>query len=78
MPVNPNEIENLIRSRIPDADIDIRDLRGDGQHFAVYIASSLFQGKNRIEQHQMVYEALKDTLEDGIQALAIQTAVRDG
>ena len=60
MPMDANEIERLIKSRIPDAAVSIRDLAGDGDHYAATVISKSFRGKSRVQQHQFVYEALKD------------------
>ena len=54
MPMNPAEIEKLIKDALPDAEVKIEDLRGDGDHYAAYVVSSAFKGKNRVQQHQMV------------------------
>ena len=73
--MNANEIKTMILEKIPDADIRIEDLRGDGDHYAVYIKSASFEGKNRVQQHQMVYQALEDKMGGDLHALAIQTSV---
>jgi stress-induced morphogen len=72
MPIDAASLENLIRNAIPEAKVRIEDLRGDGDHYAAYIESVAFEGKTRIQQHQMVYAALKDI---DLHALAIQTSV---
>ena len=59
MAMAASEIEQLIKEGIPDAKITIEDLRGDGDHYAAYVVSSAFAGKSRVQQHQMVYEALQ-------------------
>ena len=74
MPMNADEIEKMIRDALPDADVKITDLRGDGDHYAAYIVSPSFEGKTRIQQHQMVYKALKGKMGDELHALALQTA----
>ena len=56
MPMNPADIETLIKQGIPDAKITIEDLRGDGDHYAAYVVSAAFRGKSRVQQHQMVYQ----------------------
>ncbi len=70
-------IENLIRESFPDAQIEIRDLAGDGNHYAATVIDESFRGKNRVKQHQMVYAALKGKM-DGpageLHALALQTS----
>ena len=74
MPMNPAEIEDLIKQAIPDAQITIEDLRGDGDHYAAYVVSSAFQGKSRVQQHQMVYQALQGRMGNELHALALQTS----
>ena len=74
MPMNPAEIEALIRDALPEADVTIEDLRGDGDHYAAYVVSSAFQGKTRVQQHQMVYEALQGRMGNELHALALQTS----
>ncbi|WP_435640136.1 BolA family protein [Micavibrio aeruginosavorus] len=68
-------IEDLIRQGIPDAQVQISDLRGDGDHYAAYIVSESFRGKSRVQQHQMVYAALQGKMGAELHALAIQTAI---
>lgn len=75
MPMNPAEIEELIKTGIPDAKVTIEDLRGDGDHYAAYIVSEAFRGKNRVQQHQMVYSALQGRMGNELHALALQTSV---
>ncbi|GAB4374584.1 MAG: BolA family transcriptional regulator [Kiloniellaceae bacterium] len=74
MPMNPSEIEGMIKAAMPDAKVRIEDLRGDGDHYAAYITSSAFKGKTRVQQHQMVYEALQGRMGNELHALALQTA----
>lgn len=78
MAMDAQQIEDLIRQGIPDAQVRIEDLRGDGDHYAAYIVSSAFQGLSRVQQHQMVYQALQGKMGGELHALAIQTAVPDG
>ncbi len=59
MAMDAGEIERLIKARIPDAQVTIRDLAGDGDHYAATVISESFRGKSRVQQHQIVYEALK-------------------
>ena len=73
MPINIAEIENLIKEAIPDAVIDIQDLAGDGNHYSATIISSLFKGKNKIEQHKIVYNSLKGKMGNELHALSIST-----
>jgi stress-induced morphogen len=74
MAMSAADIERLIRQALPDAKIDIRDLAGDGDHYAANIVSSAFRGKTRVQQHQMVYNALKGGMGTELHALALQTA----
>ncbi len=61
MAMDARDIENLIKAAIPDAEVTIRDLAGDGDHYAATVVAESFRGKTRVQQHQMVYEALKGT-----------------
>ena len=74
MPMNPGEIESLIKDGIPDAKVTIEDLRGDGDHYAAYVVSEAFRGKTRVQQHQMVYQALQGRMGNELHALALQTS----
>ncbi len=74
MPMNPGEIEGLIKEAIPDAQVTIEDLRGDGDHYAAYVVSPAFKGKTRVQQHQMVYQALQGRMGGELHALALQTS----
>ena len=78
MAMQANEIERLIKSAIPDAKVDIRDLAGDGDHYAATVVSESFRGKSRVQQHQMVYAALKGSMGGALHALALQTTTPDG
>src|SRR5580658_59811 len=73
MAMAANDIERLIRVRIPDAEVTIRDLAGDGDHYAATVISETFRGKSRVQQHQIVYEALKAEMGGKLHALALQT-----
>ena len=75
MPMNATEIEKMIKAGIPDAKVTIRDLAGDGDHYAAEVVSESFRGKSRVQQHQMVYDALKGNLGGALHALALQTSV---
>lgn len=75
MGMEASQIEELIREGIPDAEVRIEDLRGDGDHYAAYITSASFEGKSRVQQHQMVYDALRGKMGGELHALAIQTSV---
>ncbi len=74
MPMDPAEIETLIKASIPDAKVTIEDLRGDGDHYAAYVVSIAFKGKSRVQQHQMVYRALQGRMGTELHALALQTS----
>ena len=75
MPMNAGEIEALIKKAIPDAEVTIRDLAGDGDHYAAEVVAESFRGKNRVQQHQMVYAALRGNMGGALHALALQTSV---
>jgi stress-induced morphogen len=70
-----SEIERLIKQAFPDAQVVIVDLAGDGDHFAARITSEAFKGKNRIQQHKMVYDALQGQMGGALHALAIETSL---
>ena len=74
MAMDAAEIERLIKEAIPDAQVNIEDLRGDGDHYAAMVVSAAFIGKTRVQQHQMVYQALRGRMGDQLHALALQTA----
>jgi len=74
MPMSATEIENLIRQKLPDAQITIKDLAGDGDHYAAQVISEAFRGKTRVQQHQMIYDALRGNMGGALHALALQTA----
>ena len=74
MPMDANEIERLIKTKLPDAQVTIRDLAGDGDHYAAEIVSESFRGKTRVQQHQLVYEALEGNMGGALHALALQTS----
>ena len=73
--MDARDIEQLIEARIPDARVTIRDLAGDGDHYAAEVVAESFRGKSRVQQHQMVYEALKGNMGGALHALALQTSV---
>ena len=75
MAMDANSIKTLILEAMPDAEVKIEDLRGDGDHYAAYIVSKAFEGKNRVQQHQMVYQALQGRMGNELHALAIQTSI---
>ncbi|MDB5650142.1 MAG: ATP-binding protein [Hyphomicrobiales bacterium] len=74
MAMQAHEIEELIKAALPDASIEIRDLAGDGDHYAATVVSSAFKGKTRVQQHQIVYAALKDQMGGVLHALALTTS----
>jgi len=75
MAMEASEIERLIKASLPDASVTIEDLRGDGDHYAAHVVSSAFKGKNRVQQHQLVYQALQGRMGGELHALALQTSV---
>jgi len=75
MAMDAAEIERLIRAAIPDARVSIEDLRGDGDHYAAHVVSAAFAGKSRVQQHQMVYQALRGKMGTDLHALALQTGI---
>ena len=75
MPMDAREIETMIRQAIPDAKVTIRDLAGDGDHYAAEVIAESFRGLSRVKQHQMVYDALKGNMGGVLHALALQTSV---
>ncbi|MGV8997822.1 MAG: BolA family protein [Parvibaculaceae bacterium] len=75
MAMTASDIESLIKAALPDAVIDIRDLAGDGDHYAANVISESFRGKTRVQQHQLVYNALKGGMGTELHALALQTSV---
>ena len=74
MAMESSEIERLIKAALPDAQVEIRDLAGDGDHYAATVISASFKGKSRVQQHQIVYAALKGQMGGELHALALQTA----
>ena len=73
MSLKLEEIESLIKAAIPDAEINIQDLAGDENHYSATIKSKIFNGKNKIDQHKLVYRALKGKMGNELHALAINT-----
>ena len=74
MAMDASEIERRIRTALPDAKVDIRDLAGDGDHYAATVISEQFRGKSRVQQHQLVYAALQGDMGGALHALALQTS----
>ncbi len=75
MAMNQSDIVQMIKEALPDAEVQIEDLRGDGDHYAAYVRSAEFKGKTRVQQHQMVYKALQGRMGNELHALALQTSV---
>ncbi len=74
MAMDPAEIVRMIKEGVPEAEVRIEDLRGDGDHYAAYVVSPAFEGKTRVQQHQMVYQALQGRMGTELHALALQTS----
>lgn len=74
MPMSAGEIEKMIKDALPDAEVTIRDLAGDGDHYAAEVVSEQFRGLSRVKQHQLVYDALKGNMGGVLHALALQTS----
>lgn len=74
MAMDAMEIEKRIKAALPDARIEIRDLAGDGDHYAATVVSESFRGKSRVQQHQLVYAALQGDMGGALHALALQTS----
>ena len=77
MAMDASEIERMIRAGIPDAQVTIRDLAGDGDHYSATVIAASFKGKSRVQQHQLVYQALKGEMGGKLHALALQTGTPD-
>ncbi|MDH5749084.1 MAG: BolA family transcriptional regulator [Rhodospirillales bacterium] len=77
MAMTAEDIESMIKEAIPGAAVTIEDLRGDGDHYSALVVSPAFKGKNRVQQHQMVYAALKGKMGGDLHALALQTSAPD-
>lgn len=73
MPMNPKMVEELIAKGLPGSQVTVQDLVGDGDHLEAVVVSPLFEGKGLLEQHQMVYGALKGALKENLHALALKT-----
>ena len=76
MAMESAEIERLIKAALPDAQVEIRDLAGDGDHYAATVISASFKGKSRVQQHQIVYAALQGQMGGLLHALALQTSAQ--
>ncbi len=77
MPMSAKDIEKAIREALPDAEVTITDLAGDGDHYAAMVVSPSFKGKTRVQQHKMVYDALSGRMGAELHALSLQTAAKD-
>ena len=77
MAMAASEIEKLIREAFPDAEVTITDLAGDNDHYAAMVTTKAFKGKSRVQQHQLVYDALKGRMGGVLHALSLQTAAKD-
>ena len=69
------EIERLIKRALPEAQVIVVDLAGDGDHFAARVTCEAFKGKSRVQQHKMVYDALQGSMDGALHALALETNV---
>ncbi len=74
MPMAAADIERMIKESIPDAHVEIKDLAGDGDHYAATVVSAAFKGLPKVRQHQMVYAALKGNMGGVLHALALTTS----
>jgi stress-induced morphogen len=74
MAMSIGEIERMIREAFPDAKVEVKDLAGDGNHYAATVVSGAFKGRSKVQQHQMVYAALKGKMGGELHALALTTA----
>tara|TARA_Y100000996_G_C22395285_1_gene590896 strand:- start:7 stop:237 length:231 start_codon:yes stop_codon:yes gene_type:complete len=73
MPMSEQEIKNFIEEALPDSKVTIEDLKGDGDHYSATVISKSFFGKSRVEQHKMVYDALKGKMGNELHALKLKT-----
>ncbi len=76
MPMKADDIASMIKEALPDAEVEIRDLAGDGDHYAATVTSSAFKGLPKVKQHQMVYAALKGNMGGVLHALALTTVAK--
>ena len=77
MPMPAGEIEKLIRTAFPDAEVKVTPMADDEDHYAAMVTSSAFKGKSRVQQHQMVYDALKGRMGGVLHALSLQTVAKE-
>lgn len=75
MAMEAQDIERMIKAALPDAVVEIKDLAGDGDHYAATVISAAFKGKSRVQQHQMVYAALQGNMGGVLHALALTTGI---
>ena len=74
--ISPQQVEEMIKVRLPDAQIQVQDLKGSGDHYQVIVVSSQFVGKGLVQQHQLIYQALNQAMSsEAIHALAIKTSI---
>ena len=74
MAMDATDLEKLIKEGLPDAEVTIHDLKGDGDHYAAQVVSAEFEGKSRVQQHQLVYQALRGRMGTQLHALQLQTS----
>ena len=74
MPMDPGEIKRMIKEALPDAEVKLEDLVGDGDHWSATVVSSAFAGKTQVQQHQLIYAALQGRVGGELHALALQTS----
>ncbi len=74
MPMAMSEIEQLIKEALPDAEVTLTDFKGDGNHYKAQVVSAAFRDKSRVQQHQMIYKALKGRMGEELHALALETS----
>ena len=77
MAMDAADLERLIKEGLPDAQVTIQDLKGDGDHYAAFVVSAEFEGKSRVQQHQLVYQALQGRMGSELHALQLQTSAPD-
>ena len=75
MGMSAQEIETMVKAALPDAVIELTDLAGDNDHFSIVVTSAAFQGKTRVAQHQLVFNALKGGMGTKLHALAVTTKI---
>lgn len=77
--ISPNQVESMIKAAIPDAEVQIQDLTGGGDHYQVAVISTAFSGKSLVKQHQMVYQAVQPAMSsEAIHALSVKTFTPEG